>query len=392
MPHLGSGSLEETSSCSKPPRVRLSRTLSDSSSQLQRPSAYVSLRRLREASSSTDPFLTGVLSPPPSDEDEFNSPKRLFSGKDSRTGIHSPPDSESGDLPSLNHGCDEVDGSSSSSFSQFGKGDELCADLRRSKESGFLSRPIQPIVYADFIPSGAISDWDVAKLNRRRFSTGNYSTSLNTDRYIADRDGSQSPFETFRLSKSPHKLSTIEKLLRQNSASPDPFAPSWPARAQGRALPSLVVRNGIRVRPLGTSGTNVTAVPREAPSDETRVASIGAVWNVSGNTATSPPGPIHGIPDGRGGLLGSGTNAPMYKSNFAEGNLTEQDHDCFEGRLAAALDIDQNRRMFNSSQSPGYGTTASSDQDRTKRKLANRESRTKWIDGQWILEGSPLSE
>lgn len=392
MPHLGSASFEERPSSPELFPVRLSRTFSDSSSQLRPRSKYVSVPRLRESSNASDVFWTGLPSPPPSDDDESNSPKRPFSFDDSAIDVHSPPNSESGDLLSLSHECRQDDVFSSYSISHFDAEDESFADLRRSKKSDSLPVPTQSTVHPKFGPNGAFSDWKAANLNRRSLSTGNYLTPVTPDRYIADRDASQSPFDTFRLSKSPHKLSVIEKLLRQKSATPDPFAPLSPARAQGRALPSLDIRNGNRVRPPGTSGTNVLGIPRDGPSIESRAASIGAVWNVGGNTTTTSPGPVQGISDGRGGLLGSGTNAPMYTSNFLEGRLNEHDDDCFEGRLAAALDIDQTRRMFNPSQSPEYGRRASSNPDRTKRKLPYCESRTRWIDGEWRTDGSPLRE
>lgn len=393
MPHLGSASLEEMSSSPEPVRVRLSRTFSESSSQPRRLSAYVSVPRFREASNTTNPFSTGIPSPPPSDDDGFGSPKRPFRRTDSGIGLNSPPNSEPGDLPSFVDECNEADIFSSCSNSQFNAEDEpLVADRRQSEESDSFPFPIQTTVHPDFSPDRVVSDWKAAKLNRRSFSTGNHLTPMTSDRYIADRDASQSQFETFRLSKSPHKLSANEKLLRQKSATPDPFAPSRPARAQVRELPFVDARNGNRVRPLRISGTNVLGVPRDGPGIESRAASIGAVWNVGGNTAATSPGPVQGIPDGRGGLLGSGTNAPMYTSNFLEGRLTEQDHDCFEGRLAAALDIDQTRRMFNPSQSPEYGRRASSNLQRTKRILRYQESRTQWKDGEWIREGSPFRE
>lgn len=390
MSYLASASLEETPSSQEPVRVRLSRASSDSSLQLRHISPYGSVPRFREPSNPL--FLTGLPSPPPSDRDEFNSPKRPLSRHDSGIGLLSPPNSESGNLRSFVHESREVDEVCSCSSSESNAEDESFPELRRSKESDSFPFPIHATVHPDLSPSRAINHWKAAKWNRRSFSTGNYSTLTTPDRYIADRDGSQSPFETFRLSKSPHKLSVTEKLLRQNSATPDPFAPSRPARAHGRVLPSLDTRNGNRVRPLGISGTNVLGAPRNGLSVESRATSIGAVWNVGGNTAATSAGPVQAIPDGRGGLLGSGTNAPMYTSNFLEGQLTEQDHDCFEDRLAAALDIDQTRRMFNSSQAPEYGRRASSNPDRTNRKHSYQESRTKWIDGEWIREGSPLRE
>ena len=376
----------------EPARVRRSRTFSDYLPRTQCLSAQMDVSRLREASKVTDLVLTGFPSPPPSDVDEFNSPIRPSIGNNPGIGIHSPPDSESGELPSLVHECRQADVFSPCSFSQLSAEVESTAELPPSKKSDSFPFPIEPTVHPDSSPNRALTDWKAAILHHRSVSTGKNSTPKTADRYIADRDGSQSPFETFRLSKPTHKLSVTEKFLRQKSATPDPFAPSRAARVQGRALPSLDARNGNRIRPLGVSGTDVLSVPRNGLSIESRAASSGAVWNVGGNTAATSLGPVQSISDGRGGFLGSGTNAPMYRSNFLEGRLSEQEDDYFEGRLAAALDIDQIRRMYNSSQAPEYGRRVGSIPDKTKRKPSYRDFETKWKDGEWVREGSPLGE
>ncbi|MCJ1464737.1 hypothetical protein MMC07_003350 [Pseudocyphellaria aurata] len=383
MPHLESVSLEEPPSSSEQIIcARRSRTFSGSLSRPRRLSAYVSIPRLRDST-------TGLPSPPHSDSDEQISRKRLIR-KDSGIGLNSPPNSDSEDLPSFVHERREVESVSSCSPSHSNTEDGVFADLRKRKESDSFPFPVQCTAHPRFSSSAPSGDWKGAEVSRRGFSIGSHSLPIFADRYITDRDTSQSPFETFRVSKSPNKLSVIEKLLRQKSATPDPFAPSRAAHSLGRAFPALDVRNGNRVRPLGVSGTSVLGVPRDGPSIESRAASIGAVWNVGGNIATTSLGPVQGIPDGRGGMLGSGTNAPMYTSNFLKGRLNEQEQDCFEGRLAAALDIDQTRRMFNSSQSPEYGGRTSSSPDKTQQRLPYRDTRTKWKDGEWIREGSPL--
>lgn len=111
-----------------------------------------------------------------------------------------------------------------------------------------------------------------------------------------------------------------------------------------------------------------------------RQISAGAVWNVGGPSAATGGSPA-GISDGHGGLLGSGTNAPMYLANFIATDTPRQDRERHESRLALALDIDQATRVLNISNqdspkdlspaSPQYG----------------KRSPFTWKDNTWMRTG-----
>lgn len=78
---------------------------------------------------------------------------------------------------------------------------------------------------------------------------------------------------------------------------------------------------------------------------------MGTVWTVGGLAPFST-----GIPNGRGGLLGSGTNAPLYTTQFTNARpKAQEDIENHESRLAEALEIDRSTRVFefrNHSMSP----------------------------------------
>ncbi|KAL8961895.1 MAG: hypothetical protein Q9193_001622 [Seirophora villosa] len=173
------------------------------------------------------------------------------------------------------------------------------------------------------------------------------ASTSSPDRYISVRHNSQDPSRSFRLGKPPHLLSDAEKLLRNDSATPDPF---------------------------------VSGSPRRPPHLNLEV--VGAVWNIGGGVS-HPHGPVQGVSDGRGGLIGSGTNAPLYTAKFLEKGGSEEDRETFEDRLAAALDIDRTRRTLNFTRPQARQRRASG----TKRKREDFPSRTQWKYGGWTREG-----
>ena len=59
---------------------------------------------------------------------------------------------------------------------------------------------------------------------------------------------------------------------------------------------------------------------RRASSISHRQISAGAIWNVGGSAVVQ--GSVAAIPNGRGGLLASGTNAPLFTASFF--NKTDQ--------------------------------------------------------------------
>lgn len=228
------------------------------------------------------------------------------------------------------------------------------------------------------------------KIKRRCISAGELPLTPPTtpDRFIAHRTPSHDASRNFRVSKPTQQLSSVERLLRQGSDTPDPFrSPSISRQGRPRISSGQSNRN-VSGQAHVVNSTNLLQTPTNPSNPQTRQVSTGAVWNVGGAAASAPSGPINGVPDGQGGLLGSGTNAPMYTSRFFESNTPDQDRGRLEGRLAAALNIDQASRIFNHSQSP--------DRSRgTKIKIAGSpsgskhlEQRTIWKDGQWIREES----
>ena len=265
-----------------------------------------------------------------------------------------------------------------------------------SRASEDVDPPAFPLTPVPFSPTAATADRGSRTSRGRgiRREKGLRTPSTSPDRFISSRCTPQDVSKTFRLSKHPEQLSSAEKLLRHRSATPDPFGPLavrriWEARINAtgntdlRPVPS-------RTRTIGT--TNVQHPPQDPLATQNRQASAGAVWNVGGVSQANMSGPVRGISDGRGGFVSSGSNAPMFTSHFFDEDTLEQDNGQLESRLAVALDIDQTRRILDISMSPVQGRSVSTGSIGTKRKYVYFEPRTRWMNGQWVQEGSRLRE
>ena len=210
------------------------------------------------------------------------------------------------------------------------------------------------------------------------------------DRYISNRDRPQDLSKTFQLSKSPDQLSPSEKLLRNNSATPDPFSPLNIPRLrsiQSEVAPDddpLAIRS--RSRTIGVS--NIPGLTQNNLIVQNRQASVGAVWNVGGNAQASYTGPIRSVSDGRGGFVSSGSNAPMYTSQFLDDDTLAYNASQMEGRIATALDIDRTSRVLNISRFYEQPRRSSANIVGLKRKSTYVEPRTRWRYGEWVQEGS----
>lgn len=348
-----------------------------------------------EASGQRESFRTGLQSPPLSDHGGPTTPKRRSYPPNSTncTIVFCPPPSpESEDLSPLTstlHGCAKDDVFSPSSFCQSSQNDESFLDNHRSPLSDPFPFPISPpAVHSCVSRKSTANNWKGPTLNRRSLSAERNTPPNTPDRFIGDRNAFSPSSRAFHLSKASTTLTTAEKLFRQNSSTPDPFIPQSPTRVRG-GRPSRTAdrRNPIPIR----SPTNVQDVPRSVSAVRPRSASIDAIWNMGGNMATSSPpsGPVQAISDGRGRTLGSGTNAPMYTTNFLEGNSKELDNELLEARIAVALEIDQTNRLLNTSRSPERGRSTSCNLAGIKRKVPDKESRTRWINEEWVQEYSP---
>lgn len=109
--------------------------------------------------------------------------------------------------------------------------------------------------------------------------------------------------------------------------------------------------------------------------------SVGTVWTVGGLAPITT-----GISDGRGGLLGSGTNAPLYTTSFSASRpKAQEDLEKHEDRLAQALDIDRIQRVFEF-RDPQLSPTKFSLDAKSRRQ--NFDTKTTWNGIEWVL-GSP---
>ena len=229
---------------------------------------------------------------------------------------------------------------------------------------------------------------------RRRYSpkTRQSTASPSPDRFISSRSTPmtpQSPAETFHVSKTPEQLSPNERLFRHGSATPDPFGPLRVARIRAERISSHIGRasQGNRRPRSRTIGlTHVSDLPPDPSGAQNRQASPGNIWNIGGTSQADIQAPIRGVSNGRGGFISSGSNAPMYESQFLDDLSTDQDVDQMERRLAAALDIDQARRVLNNSKVQENLRIASTGSIGIKRKRLYLEPQTSWNENGWIQD------
>lgn len=113
--------------------------------------------------------------------------------------------------------------------------------------------------------------------------------------------------------------------------------------------------------------------------------SLGSVWSVGGVA----PSLSVGVPNGRGGLIGSGTNAPLYTTSFSNAiPKSQEEREKHEGRLAQALEFDRAQRVFDYTDSSIKPRHVSSKQ----RKHSEIDSKTTWNGTEWVLDGSQASK
>ncbi|KAK8040024.1 hypothetical protein PG993_008435, partial [Apiospora rasikravindrae] len=160
------------------------------------------------------------------------------------------------------------------------------------------------------------------------------------DRFLSPREVTTPLSDRFRAIKEPHELSVEERLTRNDEATPDPFR--QPPRPDYLAL-----RDRRTSRSDGhnrrSAGTVLAMYPSAGASDLERQVSAGSMWTVGGMA----PAGGSAVDTGRGLLLESGTNAPLYRAPFASGRpRSSEDNERHEGRLAQALDINRAQRVL----------------------------------------------
>ena len=259
-------------------------------------------------------------------------------------------------------------------------------DSYSSQDADPLPFPLSPAPLSSPNSTAVIDQMHSARTPcRRRLCAQHYLTPPTTpDRFISSRFRPQEASKTFRISKSPHQLSSSERLLRHPSATPDPFGPLIIQRR--REAPNISFTNrdnqALRVRTRTMGLTNVLALPQDTLALQNRQASAGAVWNVGGSSAATQSGPIRSVSNGRGGFLSSGSNAPMFTSHFFDDDI-DHSMERMESRLAAALDIDLTSRVLGNPRESPTPRSASTSSVGVKRKIPDVEPRPRWAHGVW---------
>jgi hypothetical protein len=199
------------------------------------------------------------------------------------------------------------------------------------------------------------------------------------DRYIASRRPPTVTRESFELNNLAKRLENAQ-FSRGGRPGADPF--SRRLRRSGRLddeLQNLREAHSLIIGRTSAQRRNATlAYRRNSSISDIRQISAGAVWNVGGSSAVSDT--VIGVSTGSGGMLGSGTNAPLYKSSFLNRADPEAELEAYEHRLALALDCDQTDRILQySPSSSGY---------RNERHGGTTPyAKHTWRDGAWIKDG-----
>jgi len=218
------------------------------------------------------------------------------------------------------------------------------------------------------------------------------SGSATPDRFIPIR--SNSARDTFQLNKPAHLLSADEKISRRRSLGHDPFSRHLRSTARHqRGTRSAHGTHSIGPRAYALGPNHVFPLQRGSPMTPTapRQASAGAVWNIGGSAALGDS--VTAVSDGRGGLLGSGTNAPLYTSNFFQRTDPLSELDLHEKRLALALDIDQASRILEMPLLPSSPCSppVSLANSLSRAPLPEVQSAIVWRDSEWVKDGSTIS-
>lgn len=108
-----------------------------------------------------------------------------------------------------------------------------------------------------------------------------------------------------------------------------------------------------------------------------RQVSSGAVWNVGGPSAVSDT--VIAVSTGRGRMISSGTNAPLYRSAFLNRADPEAELEAYAQRVALALDIDQTDRILQHSSLATCRASPKTGSDSQVKHV--------WRDSAWVRDG-----
>ncbi|KAF2446830.1 WD40 repeat-like protein [Karstenula rhodostoma CBS 690.94] len=214
--------------------------------------------------------------------------------------------------------------------------------------------------------------------------TASQHPSHAPDRFIPTRRPPNITKQSFDLNKPGERFTTEERTLPGGSTAPDPFSRRLRRSVRmNEELRSLRETHAILTgrSNLSRRRTNLSLRRGTVPMG-TRQISAGAVWNVGGSSAASDT--VLGVSNGNGGLLGSGTNAPLYTSMFLSRSDPDAELEAYERRIALALDIDQVNRVLDHSTSPSSPNTVGT----RETPPSARPPFHVWRDNSWIRDSN----
>ncbi|CAK7221054.1 hypothetical protein SBRCBS47491_004396 [Sporothrix bragantina] len=228
-------------------------------------------------------------------------------------------------------------------------------------------------------------------------SSSSPSASIRSpDRFVHPRDTDCAPFdlgERFRLTKTPHELEDVEKVVRNDHISIDAFFDST-----ARVIPVPTFANARQTyrqshgSPTQTR-SRTTLMPGQIddnPESELYQGLVqGSVWSIG----TVPP-IVSAVNNGNGSLTQTGTTAPYYTSSFVNNFLDPStDIDKHRGRIATALEFDRASRLLQCNIDKGVFKLQSDNtfpvpvtNAKAKQKLQPVAAKTAWNGVSWVKE------
>lgn len=206
-------------------------------------------------------------------------------------------------------------------------------------------------------------------------------SSQTADRFIPVRRPPNSSSDSFRLSTPVEMLTENERRYRHRHSGPDPFSHRLRVGiGLGEGQRSLYTPHQQSMS-RGTGGT--IGLRHGTFNSSNRQVSAGAVWGAGGSAAATG---ITAVPDGRGNLLGSGTNAPLYTALFLSEPEPALEARAHERRLALALDVDQAGTVLGSLREPESPASSSCSNQSSCNSNPRCSTETAWSNNKWTQD------
>lgn len=209
--------------------------------------------------------------------------------------------------------------------------------------------------------------------------------SRTPDRFVFDRNPDVQPRQRLMLSSPPQELTVHDRWNRRQCHSHDVFGSRTKVNRGPRRSKSPI-RDQISRTPRLFMNSRVNTLGLVAPEVPREVIQ-GAVWNVGGSASASPSDGVRSVSNGRGGRITSGTNAPMFRSDFSNRVHDDSEFLHIHGkRLSTAMGLDPANRILD--QGSGLLTAVSSPEADSARSFIP----TVWRNNEWTKLGSPPRE